>query len=147
MPNRGISHWLTRLLFWSSLGLALTGMGQMPIFSRYYIADIPGLGWLGNFLVTAELHLALGAVFLFALGLLAVAWMGSDQRRAPLRLLRAGLLAAVAVSGLVRVLQNGILPLFGPLTVRYLDWSHLGLAVALGIAFLLPSPKTTPSRS
>ena len=29
--------------------LALSGFGQMPIFKRYYIADIPGLGWL-NFL-------------------------------------------------------------------------------------------------
>ena len=26
--------------------LTLTGFGQMPIFKRYYIADIPGLGWL-----------------------------------------------------------------------------------------------------
>ena len=24
--------------------LTLTGFGQMPIFKRYYIADIPGLG-------------------------------------------------------------------------------------------------------
>ena len=26
--------------------LTLTGFGNMPIFKRYYIADIPGLGWL-----------------------------------------------------------------------------------------------------
>ena len=28
--------------------LTLTGFGQMPIFKRYYIADIPGLGWLAD---------------------------------------------------------------------------------------------------
>lgn len=145
MPNTPASRWLGRLLLWSSLGLALTGMGQMPIFSRYYIADIPGLGWLGNFRATAELHLALGALFLFTLGLLAVAWIDADERRRALAVIRALLLVAVAATGLVRVLQNGLLPLFGPMTVRYLDWSHLGLAVALGVAFLLPSRQKIPS--
>jgi len=39
-------HWfyLITVIF-----LVLSGFGQMPIFKRYYIADIPGLGWL-NFL-------------------------------------------------------------------------------------------------
>ena len=141
MPRKPATSWPARLLFWSSLGLALTGMGQMPIFARYYIADIPGLGWLGNFRATAELHLALGSVFLFALGFAAVAWIVSGTRQNVVARLRAGLLLAVALTGLVRVLQNGLLPLFAPLSVRYLDWTHLGLAVALGLAFLLPKGK------
>ena len=36
--------------------LILTGFGQMPIFKRYYIADIPGLGWLAQFYVTFLIH-------------------------------------------------------------------------------------------
>jgi len=36
--------------------LVLTGFGQMPVFKRYYIADIPGLGWLAQFFVTHYMH-------------------------------------------------------------------------------------------
>jgi hypothetical protein len=46
--------------------LALSGFGQMPIFKRYYIADIPGLGWLAKFYITHYIHY-LGAILLLAL--------------------------------------------------------------------------------
>lgn len=135
MPNSIFPRWQRWLLLWSALGLALTGMGQMPIFSRYYIAALPGLGWLGDFRITAALHLALAALFLFVLTAMAVAWLGTRARgHLPLSAgVRVGLLAGVAVTGLLRVLQNGTLPLFDAGTIRYLDWSHLGLAVALGL--------------
>jgi hypothetical protein len=38
-----------RVLRWvyilTLFAMALTGFGQMPIFKRYYISDIPGMGW------------------------------------------------------------------------------------------------------
>jgi hypothetical protein len=43
--------------------LALTGFAQMPIFKRYYLADIPGLGWLAEFYVTHSLHYLFAALF------------------------------------------------------------------------------------
>ena len=36
--------------------ISLSGFAQMPIFKRYYIADIPGLGWLAQFYVTHLIH-------------------------------------------------------------------------------------------
>ena len=36
--------------------IALSGFGQMPVFKRYYIADIPGLSWLAHFYVTHIMH-------------------------------------------------------------------------------------------
>ena len=45
--------------------LTLSGFGQMPIFKRYYIADIPGLGWLAQFFVTHYIHY-LGAILFLA---------------------------------------------------------------------------------
>jgi hypothetical protein len=137
-------RWQKRLVLWASLGLALTGMGQMPIFARYGIATLPGLHWLGDFRMTAALHLGLAAVLLVVLAQLAVTWLGSRRLRPRLSgvaLARVALFAALAATGLVRVLQNGSQPPFGPLEIRYLDWSHLGLAVALGIAALLPAGK------
>lgn len=127
-------RWQKRLLLLAALGLALTGMGQMPIFSRYYIADIPGLGWLGNFRITAATHLALAVLLLFLLASFATTWLGAGRARPRLTrpgLWRVVLYPAIAGTGLLRVLQNGTLPLFGPGTVRYLDWSHLGLTMGL----------------
>lgn len=138
-------RWQKRLLLVAALGLALTGMGQMPIFSRYYIADIPGLGWLGNFRVTAGLHLALAAVLLFLLTSFATAWIGAGGRRPGLSgagIARVVLYAALAATGLLRVLQDGMLPLFGPMHVRYLDWTHLGLATGLLVFALVRGRRT-----
>lgn len=44
--------------------ITLTGFAQMPIFKRYYIADIPGLGWLAQFYVTHSLHYIFAAVLI-----------------------------------------------------------------------------------
>jgi hypothetical protein len=125
-----------RLLLAAALGLGLTGMGQMPIFSRFYVADIPGLTWLGDYRVTAAAHLALATALLFVLCAMATAWLGAGRARPALSragMWRIALYAAVAATGLLRMLQNGDAPLFGPLSMRYLDWTHLGLAVALGV--------------
>ncbi len=34
----------------------LSGFAQMPIFKRYYIADLPGLGWTAQFYTTHFIH-------------------------------------------------------------------------------------------
>jgi hypothetical protein len=36
----------------------------MPISKRYYIADVPGLGWSGDFLLNVQIHYLLGALLL-----------------------------------------------------------------------------------
>lgn len=127
-------RWQKQLLLLAALALALTGMGQMPIFSRYYIADVPGLGWLGNFRITAALHLAFAVPLLFVLTSFATTWILAGNARPTLSRpgwWRVAIYGAVAATGLLRVLQNGLLPLFDPMHVRYLDWAHLGLGMAL----------------
>ncbi|MCP4020290.1 MAG: hypothetical protein GY729_00480, partial [Desulfobacteraceae bacterium] len=44
--------------------ITLTGFAQMPIFKRYYIADIPGLGWLAKFYVNHSLHYIFAAILI-----------------------------------------------------------------------------------
>jgi hypothetical protein len=44
--------------------IALSGFAQMPIFERYYISDIPGLGWLAFFYVTHAIHYAMAALLM-----------------------------------------------------------------------------------
>ncbi|MEA4858422.1 MAG: hypothetical protein AAGU21_09790 [Solidesulfovibrio sp.] len=138
-PRELFPRWQKRLLLAAALGLGLTGLGQMPIFSRYYVADIPGLWWLGDFRITAAAHLALAAVLLCVLSAMATAYLGAGRGRPGLTgpgKWRVGLYAAIAATGLLRVLQNGAAPPLGPGGVRYLDWGHLALAMGL-LAFAL----------
>lgn len=52
--------------------ITLSGFAQMPIFARYHVSDIPGLGWLADFYVTHAIHYIMAALLL-ALG--AYVWM------------------------------------------------------------------------
>lgn len=48
---------MRKRLYWVTLFfITLSGFAQMPIFKRYYIADIPGLGWLAQFYITHLIH-------------------------------------------------------------------------------------------
>jgi len=61
--NPKISTLIQRFIFFM---LLLSGFAQMPIFKRYYIADIPGLGWLANYGVTHMIHYGFAIVFTLA---------------------------------------------------------------------------------
>ena len=108
--------------------LALSGVGQMPIFKRYYIADIPGLGWLAEFYVTHYLHY-LGAVLLIG----AAAYVLTDfllSRRKTLQLTPTGrvqsiLLGGVLLSGAFLVLRNMPGFWFPPGMIIVMNLGHL----------------------
>lgn len=60
IPNRFV-HWTTAL---SALLLIITGLGQLPLYTRYNVTKLPGAEWLGNYFITINLH------YLGAIGLL-----------------------------------------------------------------------------
>jgi len=127
LPSRWI--YLTTTFF-----LVLTGFGQMPIFKRYYIADIPGLGWLAEFFVTHYIHY-LGAIVLLALAAYIVADYLMLQRNAR-RMTASGyirlvLLTGILVSGGLLVIRNLTGTHFSPEFIIFLDITHLGLVMAL----------------
>ena len=103
------SRWAAYLYILTLFFMALTGFGQMPIYNRYYLSDIPGLGWLANFYVTRNIHY-LGAILLLALLFYGVFdFFFSRKRRLGLSrtgLLRAALLAGIVVSGALIVVKN-----------------------------------------
>jgi hypothetical protein len=134
-PNtRVISRPLRWLYLTTTFFLVLTGFGQMPIFKRYYIADIPGLGWLAEFFVTHYIHY-LGAIVLLAL----IAYLAADYlilKRNSRRLTASGyirlvLLAGILVSGGLLVIRNLTGTHFSPGLVIFLDITHLGLVMVL----------------
>lgn len=61
LTNR-IVHWAIALSIFS---LFFTGFGQMPIYKRYMLAEIPGLEWTANYAITLHLHYV-GALILMA---------------------------------------------------------------------------------
>jgi hypothetical protein len=112
--------------------LTLTGFAQMPIFKRYYIADIPGLGWLAKFFVTHYMHY-LGAIAFLALASYLLGEFLLLQRRrfrvTACGYARGGMLAGIAVTGLLLVVRNLPGILFPAGLIILLDVAHLGLVV------------------
>ena len=123
--------------------MGLTGFGQMPIFKRYYIADIPGLGWLAKFYTTHYIHY-IGAIALFAFSVYAaVVYWGLIRQQFQLTwaaYVRIGLLALIAITGIFRVLKNMPDIVFSPLFTMVIDISHLVFMMLLmlsGIIFII----------
>lgn len=131
-------------LKWAYIGIfivmAFTGFGQMPIFKRYYISDIPGLGWSADFYATHYIHY-LGAILL--LGLLAY-WIADyflgGRREFHLTAsayVRIVLLGGIVVTGIFRVLKNLPDVTFSPGFTLLIDIAHLGFMMAYLLAALI----------
>jgi hypothetical protein len=109
--------------------MGFTGFGQMPIFKRYYIADIPGMGWAAKFYLTHYIHY-LGAIFL--LGLMAYVildYILSGRKKVSLTAsayVRIALLGGIVVTGIFRVMKNLPDVVFSPGFTLFIDISHLG---------------------
>ena len=123
--------------------MGLTGFGQMPIFKRYYIADIPGLGWLADFYATHYIHY-IGAVILFGFFVYtAVIYWGLMRRQFQLTgaaYIRIAILALITITGIFRVLKNLPDVVFSPLFTMVIDISHLAFMMFLmlfGILFII----------
>ena len=104
MPAQMRFFTMTLLFF-----MALTGFGQMPLFKRYYIADLPGLGWLAQFYVTHYIHY-LGAAVLLGVGTyyLTRYWIAERPRRrlSAYGLIQSATMLAIVLTGVLRVVKN-----------------------------------------
>jgi len=113
--------------------MALTGFGQMPIYNRYYMSDIPGLGWLADFYVTRNIHY-FGAVILLGLVFYtAFDFILSNRQQVKLSAsawVRVALLAAVIFSGALIVYKNFPYVHLSDGFIIALDLFHLAAAMA-----------------
>ena len=127
-----ISQPVRWLYLMTTFFLVLTGFGQMPIFKRYYIADIPGFGWLAEFFVTHYIHY-LGAVVLLALVAYTiidyVMLKRTSRRMTASGYIRIALFAGILVSGALLAIRNLPGAIFAPGFIILLDIAHLGLVV------------------
>jgi len=144
---------LSRAFYRTALGFtALSGFAQMPIFKRYYIADLPGLAWLDAFYTTHFIHYLGAAVLLgfMALGLSEYALLLRRERRvSPYGWMQGALLAGIAATGILRVIKNYEGYYLSSGAVVFLDLAHLALAMAfllMGLAGLAAGKRWTIPR-
>jgi hypothetical protein len=106
----------------------------MPIFKRYYIADIPGLGWLAEFYITHYMHYLFAIVLLGIAGYVITDHLTSNRKRLRLTLsgyLRGALVAGLIITGSLLVIRNLPGSGFSPGTIIFLDIGHLAMVMAL----------------
>jgi hypothetical protein len=127
---------LTLVFRLTVFALAFTGFAQMPIFARYYLADVPGFGWTADYYFNHVAHYVLAIVLLAILGwrlprvLRRPAWKAMD--------VTVGLCwAGIVLTGIVRVMKNQPGSYFSPTLVMWVDWLHLGFVMLLGVASLI----------
>jgi len=125
--------------------IALSGFAQMPIFKRYYIADIPGLWWLADFYVTHLMHYIFATVFMgLAVYLVADALFfkkGLGHMPGPIKL-QAFFIAGLIVTGILLVVKNFPGTPFPGTLIIVLDISHLLLCMGLLLSGLYQLIKT-----
>lgn len=56
------THWVTAL---SIFVLLFTGIGQMPVYKRYNVDQIPGFAWSSDFLTTLHIHYIAALILVF----------------------------------------------------------------------------------
>ncbi len=125
---------IARYLFLFSIFImALTGFGQMPIYKRYYISDIPGLGWLADFYITRNVHYLGAAVLLALLSYFLFDYFFLQRRRLKISLtgrLRVALLTGIVVTGIFFVIKNFPVHYFSHEFIIVLNLCHLGFVMA-----------------
>jgi cytochrome b subunit of formate dehydrogenase len=58
-----MEHWAIAV---SGIVLVLTGIFELPIAKRYYITDLPGMAWSGDFIFSLNLHYMASVIFIAA---------------------------------------------------------------------------------
>ncbi|HDQ39523.1 MAG TPA: FeS-binding protein [Desulfonatronum sp.] len=133
-----VLRWQIRIYQLSILVLIVSGLGQMPLFKRYAVSDIPGMAWTADFYVQHVLHYLGASVFLF-LVLQWAAFFPRFKRSYSLTLwgwLRVSAVVLIIGSGFFRVLKNLPSWSFSPEATMVIGWSHLAAAMLFGLLAL-----------
>lgn len=134
---------ISRLFVFAFIVMAFTGFGQMPLYNRYYLSDVPGMGWTSDYALTHVIHY-LGAIFLlafFAYHILDYFLHGrKEYRLTGAAYARIALLSGIVITGILRVIKNLPDVSFSPGFTLFFDLAHLGFVMVYllcALAFLV----------
>jgi len=118
-----------------------TGFGNMPLWGRYYVSDVPGLGWSGNFIVNVNVHILAGSLLL-GIGVFALtkALMMGKAPFGEMSLsgkIRGLLLALALITGILMVVKNLPGMNFSLATLMVFNFTHMGASVLFMLATLV----------
>lgn len=128
-PTHQIRKWIYGVTFFF---LVLTGFGQMPVYKRYYISDIPGLGWISDFYVTHALHYIFAFIFIALTAYVILTFIiNRTGKITGTGYIKIFILAGLVISGIIMVARNlsGVFLNHG--LVIAMDLTHLGLTMLL----------------
>ncbi len=114
--------------------LYISGFGQLPIFKRYYIADIPGLGWLAQFYVTHYLHYLFALLFMAMVAYVITMHVMEDRKFKTITksgYFRIVVLGGLVLTGLLLVIRNFTGTWFSPNVIIALDLTHIALVMVM----------------
>jgi copper ion binding protein len=125
-PIELIEHWVLAI---SGLLLIFSGFGELPMYKRYMVTQIPGLGWAGDFFINLKIHYLAGIIFVSVMIFHGIfhGWLG-----------HRGLLPR---KGDVKASLITILSMFGfgrePESDKYLPEQRLAYAYLGGLGLIL----------
>jgi copper ion binding protein len=125
-PVELAEHWILAI---SGLLLIFSGFGELPMYKRYMVTQIPGLGWAGDFFINLKIHYLAGIVFVSIVVFHALyhGWLG-HQGLVPRR-------------GDVKASLITILSMFGfgeePKSHKYLPEQRLAYVYLGGVGLIL----------
>ncbi len=134
---KALAKGLYLLAIWGTL---FTGFGNMPLYKRYYIADLPGLGWTGDFYTNLYVHMVCGAVVLAISIYFALPHLFSKRRGATLTItgtIRAFILALALTSGIIMAIKNLPAVHFSFQWGMAFNFLHMGMAMLFLIMALI----------
>jgi len=125
-PIELIEHWVLAL---SGLLLIFSGFGELPMYKRYMVTQIPGLGWAGDFFVNLKIHYLAGIVFVTIMVFHAIfhGWLGHQGLLPKKGDFKASLITILSMFG------------FGkePKSDKYLAEQRLAYAYLGGVGLIL----------
>lgn len=127
-----------------------TGFGNMPLWKRYYVADIPGLGWSGDFLINLNVHIIAGSMLLalavFALTTALLAHRRTEESLTAAGKIQAGLLASTLATGIVMAAKNLPAVQLPMAALIAFNLAHMGTAMLFMLAALIALALRLPWR-
>ena len=125
-PIELAEHWLLAI---SGLLLIFSGFGELPMYKRYMVTEIPGLAWAGDFFINLKIHYLTGIVFISIMVFHALyhGWVGHQ--------------GLIPRKGDVKVSLITILSMLGfgeePKSDKYLPEQRLAYAYLGGVGLIL----------
>ena len=125
-PIELIEHWVLAI---SGLLLIFSGFGELPMYKRYMVTQIPGLGWSGDLFINLKIHYLAGIVFVSIMVFHAIfhEWLGHQGLLPQKGDFKASLITILSMFG------------FGkePKSDKYLAEQRLAYAYLGGVGLIL----------